>query len=538
MATDNSFLTVVNGQTGSNVSFGGQNSAITATGSLSFDGTGFLTLPQAVGTSTASIGMFTIEAWVYLTGALVNGPYTFGGSWCNGDSTQCSWIYSVTAAGRPEFGWGISGTSYPGDNPKITGLSRTISINTWTHLAVVRDATNKITMYVGGTADSNTATISGQLNINTTSPPKIGNGDSTSHNSLQNPWVGYITNFRFVDGIALYSGTFTPSTAPLQQITNTELLLTAPQANTGPTHQEIFIQDSSFNNWLITNSTDTSIPRNYVTFSTSSPFTTTTNQVITNSIVDAVKYASNSIATIGGSAYWPTAYADTKTAQISLNDPMVRALAGVPTGQISFSNFVNDTIYTQTWRSRISHLASYSVPGVTQDMYGWAKDQATANAIIYSSINSLATVGEKGNTFGNTAVGLYEPNSPNGANSIPIVGIVSISTGTVGSSVYVYTTGNTASTNLHAIRIGANSVIVGNQTYANTTGGYQNFGNVTAGNVGGIYYTSGNAAGFTRYSWAGQVLGTNTFSQGSSYLSNVSSASPTNTGNVTTFYIT
>lgn len=537
MATDNSLLTFVNGQTGTNVSFAGANSAVSNTGSILISSaTCHLVLPPAVSTATAATGEFTIEAWINPRSIATNTGLGGGTSIAvNSNSLGTSlgwnielWRVSSTTFNLKAYVGGTSSTN------SVTGTNAGYAINAWHHIAVVRDKSNVVRLFVDGVPDANTVTYSGTLPDSGTTP-FIG---KSQIGSAANQYDGYITNFRFVNNRALYSGTFTPSTSPLTSTDGTAILLTAPQNSTGTLYNEVFIQDSSNNNWLVSNASDNS-NTTFATLSTLSPFATTltTNPVITNSIIDSAMYASNSITAIGGSAYSPTAYA-LKTSQISLNDPMVRALAGIGSGQISFSNFVDNTIYTQTWRSRISRLANYSVPGSTTTIYGWAKDQATANAIIYSNINVLATVGERGNTFGNTAVGLYEPNSPNGANSIPIVGIVSITNNFGPGGVYVYATGNTASTNLHAIRIGANTVGVGNQIYANTTGGYQNFGNATAGNVGGVYYTSGNAAGLTQYGWAGQSLGTNTYAQITGYLANIAAGSPTNTGNVTTFYVT
>jgi len=260
-----------------------------------------------------------------------------------------------------------------------------------------------------------------------------------------------------------------------------------------------------------------------------------------NSINDAALYASNSITTIGGSAYSPTAYAS-KTAQISLNDPLVRAMAGIPTGQISFSSFGSKTIYTGTWRSQISLLAAYSVPGVSQQWWGWGANAVTVKSMIFTSYGgafpSLGTgsvTSYTGNTFvtGNT-VGLYEPNSPQGPNQLPVAGVAQYTLSSSGLSTtayYVFTLGNTAATNVHSLRINANTYAVGNQVYANSGGGYQNFGNVSAGNVGGLYNSTNN---MTVYQWT--TYGTNSAS--TSTLANIAASLPISTANVTTFYIT
>jgi hypothetical protein len=101
-----------------------------------------------------------------------------------------------------------------GTNPISTGSI--LSTNAWIHFAVVRSGTgtNQTVLYINGVSQA-TGTVSGNFS-NTAA--YIGN--STSNEYLN----GYLSNFRVVNGSAVYASAFTPSTTPLTAITNTSLL--------------------------------------------------------------------------------------------------------------------------------------------------------------------------------------------------------------------------------------------------------------------------------------------------------------------------
>ena len=115
----------------------------------------------------------------------------------------------------------------------------TINPNEWTHIAIVRTGTGKDwKVYINGV---NVATITPDLTFSSTDL-YIGTKGTDGEGPLQ----GYMTNFRYVKGTAVYTNNFTPLPAQLTAITGTELLLLE-------TNSAGLLTDSSGNNVTVTN---------------------------------------------------------------------------------------------------------------------------------------------------------------------------------------------------------------------------------------------------------------------------------------------
>jgi hypothetical protein len=195
------------------------NSSYANYGSAYFDGTGdYLSL---TGTALGS-GNFTIEMWVYLTSLpnAQNAIYSNG----TGDNTNAS-----TAAVYVSSSGNLGFYNYP----TATSTTSTIALNTWAHVAVVRNS-GTITLYINGASG---ATFSNSNNISDTAVQVFrGFGGITS-----SP-IGYASNVRVVVGTAVYTAAFTPPTVPLTAVTNTQLLtLQTNQPNTN----SVFLDNSS-----------------------------------------------------------------------------------------------------------------------------------------------------------------------------------------------------------------------------------------------------------------------------------------------------
>ena len=160
---------------------------------------------------------FTIEAWVYpTTNAAGRG---ISSSWQSGGS----YGFNITSSNFLEFFFtdAASGIS----TKSLTGTSRTVTANSWSHVAVVRNG-NTGSLYVNGVADTTTYNFTGVTIYNYNGVAKLNRfglgADAT------NQYTGYISNYRFINGDAVYTANFTPPVRPFgyrEYSASTKLLL-------------------------------------------------------------------------------------------------------------------------------------------------------------------------------------------------------------------------------------------------------------------------------------------------------------------------
>ena len=191
---------------------------------------------------TFGSGAFTIEFWIHAP--LNNDKFIFGGRSSIGTMIITTGGFSGSTVG---------GLRYVGSST-ITSGSTLITNNAWNHAAIVRDGSSNVTLYVNGvsvgtgtdTTNYTTSTGNWIVGVNDLSFPVT---------VLSNQLNGYISNARFVKGVAVYTGNFTPPTTPLaatqsgnggtiQAITGTATALLTCQSNR--------FRDNSTNNFTIT----------------------------------------------------------------------------------------------------------------------------------------------------------------------------------------------------------------------------------------------------------------------------------------------
>ena len=166
--------------------------------------------------------------------------FTIGSS---GNFTVECFIYPTSVSDTAVFGIGASSQlgyriingspyMYVGSSGGVLNTG-TIPKDKWTHIAVTRSGGTLYSFIDGVLADSvaNTTAISasggtgegffiGAANLSAASPPQYG-------------FTGQISNFRFINGIALYTSDFAVPTAPLTNVTNTKLLCCQSNTSTG-----------------------------------------------------------------------------------------------------------------------------------------------------------------------------------------------------------------------------------------------------------------------------------------------------------------
>ena len=157
--------------------------------SMYFDGSGdYLTATDS--SFAFGTGEFTVEFWMRAVSTA-----TFEGLLSTGNvNTTDSWQIS----GGTNLAFGSQSGPSVGDTFP--------SLNTWHHVAVVRDASSVVTMYINGT-NVDSATDTNDYSANNL---KIG-----TNRAVDNFYDGYIDDLRITKGVARYTSNFTPPTAPL-----------------------------------------------------------------------------------------------------------------------------------------------------------------------------------------------------------------------------------------------------------------------------------------------------------------------------------
>ena len=190
-------------------------STSTIGGSMYFDGTTVVSTTSTSGLHTLGGNDFTAECWFYTS--------TVSGS------GQIMGFRTPTLSYAPFILWNQSGSitlysSGTGGSWNIvnnTAVGTTI-FNQWNHLAIVRTV-NTMTVYLNGTSTFSVS-VSGVTFAQVGWPLQIGASGVSS-----DPYTGFISNVRFVNGYAIYpfgTSRFAPSLRPLTaSLTGTSMVV-------------------------------------------------------------------------------------------------------------------------------------------------------------------------------------------------------------------------------------------------------------------------------------------------------------------------
>ena len=196
-------------------------------GSLYLDGNGdYLTTPN---TTSLLLGTndFTIECFLYLTQNGTTGvgetyaPLIQLGNYFADNSNSrvfYSFIYNVQAGNKLSFSTkGGNGFGAP-DYYVASSNAINIPLNTWVHVAVTRTS-NQIKFWYNGSLVGTDSTYSwNSINLNVTPGANnnlyIGRMSGTSNlDGALWYFPGYLSNIRITNGVARYTGNFTPATS-------------------------------------------------------------------------------------------------------------------------------------------------------------------------------------------------------------------------------------------------------------------------------------------------------------------------------------
>jgi hypothetical protein len=205
--------------------------------SMYFDGSGdYLEVPPSAGFDF-DYGPFTVEAWIYLTAngttaagetywPIVNKHSIYNTTTSTGNNTAWDFRYGPQVGNKLVFVNRIQASNFTQGVNVFTQFSTAVnlSLNTWYHVAAVRDGTT-LKLFLNGqdVTDTNTgnydwSTINMSLDTGSIGQNKVRVGRMLGGS---NPgtvvWyaVGYIDDLRITKGVARYTANFNPPTAPL-----------------------------------------------------------------------------------------------------------------------------------------------------------------------------------------------------------------------------------------------------------------------------------------------------------------------------------
>jgi len=166
---------------------------------MTFDGTGDqITAPSSTDLQLGA-GDFTLEAWVnYSSGTGADTPITLD----NGTATFAPLIgYLSTNLGQPLFYLSSTGSSWDITGNGGLSFGSNVSVNQWTHLAVVREGTN-LSIYRDGVCANILNDLGTKSIYQGTNQISFGRAQNT------NLFDGQIQDVRVYKGVAKYKGGF------------------------------------------------------------------------------------------------------------------------------------------------------------------------------------------------------------------------------------------------------------------------------------------------------------------------------------------
>ena len=168
-----------------------------------FDGSSYLSVPKNTALEPATSGAWTIEFFCYTGSGSSQRPWTYGNATIS-SGPDLGTYFSLSGGGT------VKGGFYSGVNA-TTVTGGTVLLNQWNHVALVSNGT-MMTLYLNGISVGTPVNISGvAINAPSSATGRIGIYESTATDYFN----GYISNFRFVKGVAVYTTNFQPPSAPL-----------------------------------------------------------------------------------------------------------------------------------------------------------------------------------------------------------------------------------------------------------------------------------------------------------------------------------
>ena len=356
------------------------------TNSVLFNGTTqYMSFSTTTGIGAFGTGDFTIEGWFYYTTNISIRAITN-----RNPSGAAAGVFSLnmsaSAAALTEVNTG---------EPGVTFTFASSILNTWAHVAIVR-ISGVTYCYVNGVSVG-----SGQAqttNFNSTNAVYIGKGPAAADTGY---FPGYMSNIRIVKGIGVYTGTFTPSTTPLQ---TTQAARTGVVAITDPTYVSLltcqtygsFIDRSVNETIAFTYPTALSnTARDAITTSLNNPFNTTNQYpAITNNYYSNLFNGTSQYLTIPSNAAFSFGTGDF-TIECWVYTPAASAggvttdrfiFGGFSSSSPSFAVFLENTANRPAiWNGTTQYTSPLTVATNTWTHVAWIRSSST----LYIYVNGV-----------------------------------------------------------------------------------------------------------------------------------------------------
>jgi hypothetical protein len=169
-------------------------------------------LTFATSTALSLSGAFTIEFWIFLESLALD---SINPSIITFPTQPNAWQVYINSAGS------YIGL-YDGNADVVNTTSSSITANRWYHVAISRDASNNLAIFLDGVRKGSTASGAGTIGSTT------GTIRFMAYDGSQGDIKGYLSNLRIVKGSAVYNPTQTTLTVPttaLTAVSNTQLLI-------------------------------------------------------------------------------------------------------------------------------------------------------------------------------------------------------------------------------------------------------------------------------------------------------------------------
>tara|TARA_B100000965_G_scaffold321806_1_gene283185 strand:- start:53 stop:3436 length:3384 start_codon:yes stop_codon:yes gene_type:complete len=330
--------------------------------SVQFDGTSngnHLEVPKSTDFDFGT-GAFTMEAWVY-----ADSLTTGGDQYENLDSIFESIDWGAQLG---QYSFGISHENkvyfylYNNANTYYYGTT-TLATQQWYHLAVSRDSSGNIRLFVNGSLESTNNNSYALSNSGQPNPARIGGCKINNNNAgqINKSFSGRISNLRVVKGQALYTSNFTPSTEALtttsQSATASNVKLLCCQSSTTITGATVIPLTSS-----------SILPRRESPILSSGPFTASDGE---------------------GGLIWTKARESTTYAEHGLIDTVRGVGQELQSNSDIGHNFHAQRINTLNNNGYIIGTSyRYNAPGIDYVSWTWRKQKGFFDIVSYSGDNA------------------------------------------------------------------------------------------------------------------------------------------------------